>query len=162
MGLIFQSNRYYCVSSIIQQPLFYGIQKNKYIKTQLHIQHELQSKIFSAFFPFFLGRVIFMLLHEEKLRSAMVINGKSISELVRRRLLTGLEEEQKEKKIWFCWYWGWRRRYQVLQYWMFHAIVDYFVAGLRGLLCGILGKLPFCKGLFSFIIWFLCYKLHKP
>jgi len=38
----------------------------------------------------------------EKLRSAMVINGKSISELVRRRLLTGLEEEQKEKKIWFC------------------------------------------------------------
>jgi len=57
----------YCVSSIIQQPLFYGIQKNKYIKTQLHIQHELQSKIYSAlFFPFFPGRVIFMLLHEGK------------------------------------------------------------------------------------------------
>lgn len=94
MGLIFQSNRYYCVSSIIQQPLFYGIQKNKYIKTQLHIQHELQSKIYSAlFFPFFPGRIIFMLLHEEKLRSVMVINGKSISELVRSRLLTGLEEE---------------------------------------------------------------------
>lgn len=32
--------------------------------------------------------MVFMLL-----RSAMVINGKSLSELVRSRLLTGLEEE---------------------------------------------------------------------
>lgn len=52
---------------------------------QLHIQHELQSKSTELFF--FLSsweEVIFMLLHEERLRSAVVINGKSLSEASHR------------------------------------------------------------------------------
>lgn len=35
-----------------------------------------------------------------------------------------------------------------IQYWVFGMMVDYFVAGF----IGVLGELPFCGGLFSFII----------